>query len=85
MGQLVGIARREKKYAEMETLEDAEISEQSGVAKDSRGKPGERQVTVISAEAWALACKELGQEIPGPLGGPTCSSKTSSCRNAPAT
>ena len=64
MGQLVGIARREKKYAEMETLEDAEISEQSGVAKDSRGKPGERQVTVISAEAWALACKELGQEIP---------------------
>jgi len=64
MGQLVGIARREKKRAEMELLEDADISEQTGVANDFRGKPGGRQVTVISEEAWAAACKDLGQDIP---------------------
>lgn len=64
MGRLVGLARRDKKRAEMEILDDAEISEQTGVANDFRGKPGKRQVTVISAEAWAAACEELGQEIP---------------------
>ena len=48
MGRLVGIARRDKKRAEMEILDDAEISEQTGVANDFRGKPGKRQVTVIS-------------------------------------
>ena len=64
MGRLVGIARRDQKRAEMEILDDAEISEQTGVANDFRGKPGKRQVTVISAEAWAAACEELGQEIP---------------------
>ncbi len=64
MGRLVGIARREKKRAEMEILKDAEISDESGVANDFRGRPGKRQVTVMSAEAWASACKELGQEIP---------------------
>ena len=64
MGRLAGIARREEKRAVMETLESAEISEQSGVANDFRGKPGNRQVTVISAGAWAAACAELGEELP---------------------
>ena len=64
MGRLIGIARREQKRAEMEILEDAEIREQTGVAVDFRGKPGKRQVTVISAEAWAATCEDLGQQIP---------------------
>ncbi len=64
MGHLVGIARRDKKRAPMETLDKAEVSEQTGVADDSRGKPGDRTVTVISARAWREVCAELGQEIP---------------------
>lgn len=64
MGRLVGIARRDEKRAPMETLEQAEISDQTGVALDSRGKPGERTVTVISARAWRDVCAELGQDIP---------------------
>lgn len=64
MGRLIGIARREQKRAEMQILEDAEIREQSGVAKDFRGKPGKRQVTVIVAESWAATCEDLGQQIP---------------------
>lgn len=64
MGRLTGIARREKKRAPMQTLEQAEVSEQTGVAKDSRGKPGNRTVTVISARAWREVCAELGQDIP---------------------
>jgi MOSC domain-containing protein YiiM len=64
MGRLIGIARRKQKRAEMEILEGAEISEKTGVARDFRGKPGKRQVTVISAEAWAAACEDLGQQVP---------------------
>ncbi len=64
MGRLIGIARREQKRAEMEVLQDAEISEQTGVANDFRGKSGKRQVTVISAESWTDTCEDLGQEIP---------------------
>ncbi len=64
MGRLVGIARRDTKRAPMETLEQAQVSDQTGVAQDSRGKPGDRTVTVISARTWREVCAELGQEIP---------------------
>ena len=64
MGTLTGIARREKKRAPMEELERADISTQSGVARDSRGRPGKRQVTIVSAGAWREACRELGREVP---------------------
>ena len=64
MGRLVGIARRDTKRAPMETLEQAEVSDQTGVAQDFRGKPGDRTVTVISARAWGEVCAELGQQIP---------------------
>ena len=63
MGRLIGIARREVKRALMETLDEADISTETGVAGDSRGKPGNRQVTILSANAWQAACAELGQEI----------------------
>jgi MOSC domain-containing protein YiiM len=64
MGRLAGIARRERKRAPMETLERAEISTEFGVAHDFRGKPGPRQVTVISAAAWRAACAEVKDELP---------------------
>jgi MOSC domain-containing protein YiiM len=64
MGRLEGIARRDRKRAPMETLERAEVSTGTGVARDFRGKPGRRQVTVVSASAWRAACTELGREIP---------------------
>ena len=64
MGRLIGIARREKKRAPMETLDKTEISTEAGIAGDSRGKPGQRQVTLLSAAAWKDACDELGREVP---------------------
>ncbi len=64
MGRLAGIARRDEKRAPMQTLQQADVSVQTGVAQDSRGKPGKRTVTVISASAWRDVCAELGQDIP---------------------
>lgn len=63
MGRLIGIARREKKRAPMESLDSAVISTETGVAGDFRGKAGKRQVTLLSAEAWQEACNELGQDV----------------------
>ena len=64
MGSLVGIARRQQKRAPMQELESAEISDATGVADDFRGKPGKRQVTVLSADDWRAVCAELEHEIP---------------------
>lgn len=64
MGKLAGIARRDAKRAPMELLEQADITGESGVADDFRGRPGKRQVTLISARAWDAACRDLGRELP---------------------
>ena len=64
MGRLAGIARRDRKRAPMETLDSAEITTDSGVANDSRGKPGKRQVTLLSRESWDDACREIGVDAP---------------------
>ena len=63
MAKLAGIARREKKRAPMEALESAEITTESGVAGDFRGKPGQRQVTLLSVGDWQAACDELGRDV----------------------
>ena len=62
-GHLIAIAIREKSRAPMTELESAEISNERGVNGDFRGKPGKRQVTVLSIEDWRAACEELGQEL----------------------
>jgi MOSC domain-containing protein YiiM len=64
MGKVLGIARRASKHAPMETLDAVEITTASGVAGDTRGKPGRRQVTVLTVEGWRAACAELGVNLP---------------------
>lgn len=63
MAKLLGIATRSKKRAEMQLLQSAEVSLASGVANDFRGKPGKRQVTVMSQEGWQTACAEANVEL----------------------
>ena len=45
-------------------LPRAEVTATGGVAGDLRGRPGRRQVTVLSMEAWQAACADLGRELP---------------------
>jgi MOSC domain-containing protein YiiM len=63
MATLTGIARRAQKGAPMETLDAGPVTCDSGVAGDFRGKPGKRQVTVLSAESWQIACHEVGDAL----------------------
>jgi len=66
-GRLEAIAIRSRSRAPMREIERADVSIEAGVSGDSRGQPGERQVTVLSVEAWAAACAELGTDLPWTL------------------
>ena len=62
-GKLEGIAWRKVSRQPMELASKIEITERAGVGADLRGKPGARQVSVLSVEAWAKACAEVGSEL----------------------
>lgn len=64
MMELAGIAIRKKSRAPMLALQDCELSVERGLVGDFRGKPGKRQVTVLSEEAWLRACHVVGHELP---------------------
>jgi len=59
MSKLLSIAVRKSKRAPMELLGSASVTLKKGVENDFRGKPGNRQVTVLSKKAWQAACNEL--------------------------
>ena len=62
--QLLDIAFRPKSRAPMQTKVETMVSKVAGVENDSRGKPGKRQVTVLSLQQWQLACDEIGTILP---------------------
>lgn len=45
-------------------LDHAQVTTTSGVANDFRGKPGARQVTLLTREGWQAACEENRAEHP---------------------
>ncbi len=63
MGTVTGIALREKAHAPMQTIESVEISVEAGLHGDSRGKPGPRQVTLLSEGQWAEACETVEVDL----------------------
>jgi MOSC domain-containing protein YiiM len=63
-GRVLGIARRNVKRGPMLLLEDAGISIAAGIDGDTRGRPGGRQVTVLSASAWVEACNLANTDQP---------------------
>ena len=64
MASVQSISYRKKPKAPMTEINCVEISCEQGVLPDTRGKPGKRQVTLLSLEAWQTACTELGAELP---------------------
>ena len=63
MARLLGIAIKPHGEKEMRELPGALLSCERGVEGDSRGKPGPRQVTLMSHAAWQMACKELAMDL----------------------
>lgn len=58
--QLLAIATRPVRHAPMKEVRAGRITAESGVNDDARGRPGRRQVSVITRQAWEAACSELG-------------------------
>ena len=63
-GKLIGIARAVELRAPLEEIAHANISTQSGIEGDARGRKTDRQVTVLFRESWEDACRDLGVELP---------------------
>lgn len=63
MATLVGIAIKPAAAADMQTLSEGRLSIDAGVVGDCRGRPGPRQVTLLSQAAWREACNGLEMEL----------------------
>lgn len=61
MPTLKGIAITPKIMAPMEARSDAEITIESGITGDARGKKRKRQVSVLFEDDWNDACAEVGE------------------------
>ncbi len=64
MATLNAIAFRRQAKGPMLEIRSVAISREAGVVPDTRGKPGRRQVTLLSLPSWQDACTELGAELP---------------------
>lgn len=63
--RLLAIAIRHRSRGTMQELSRAAVTTGDGVADDFRGRPGRRQVTVLSLEDWQAACAQAGHpELP---------------------
>ncbi len=65
-GRVLDIAYRPNKGDPMIQTAECEILADRGLKLENR-KPGEREVTFLSAEAWANACRDLQAVIPWAL------------------
>ncbi len=63
MATLKGIAYRKKSKAEMLEIRAVAVTPERGVAGDYRGRPHDRQVTVLSLEAWQRACRDINVDL----------------------
>ncbi|BDW87590.1 MOSC domain-containing protein [Thalassospira tepidiphila] len=60
--ELVGIARKLRPRAPMESLESVSVTTELGIDGDFRGKLRRRQVTVLAEEDWQAACHEIDRD-----------------------
>lgn len=64
MASLQGISYKVVKRGPMLETSTALVTTSTGVAQDIFGKPGKRQVTVLSSEQWEQACESLDIQLP---------------------
>ncbi|MCH1931763.1 MOSC domain-containing protein [Shewanella sp. A25] len=64
MPNLVAIAYKTVKRGSMKEVLCANVTQRSGIEKDVLGRPGKRQVTVLSKQQWLIACEEINTDLP---------------------
>lgn len=63
MPKLVAIAYKTVKRGPMKEVLCANVTQHSGVEKDVFGRPGKRQVTVLSVQQWQAACQSINADL----------------------
>jgi MOSC domain-containing protein YiiM len=63
-GRVEAIAIAAKKRGAMEPVDVAEVTVAKGITGDARGHLPGRQVTLLFADGWDDACRELGEALP---------------------
>lgn len=62
-GRIEAIAIAPKKRGDMRLVERADVSVEKGIAGDARGHLPGRQITLLFADDWAEACRDLGRDL----------------------
>ena len=60
---LAAIAYKTAKRGVMNSVFCANVTVERGVENDIFGRPGKRQVTVMSKEQWQIACQQIGNDL----------------------
>lgn len=64
MSRLKAIAIKKLPRADMEVIDNAQITVANGITGDFRGSQPGRQVTILSESAWQRACGEIDAKLP---------------------
>lgn len=64
MKKLITIGFKPVKQGQMTLVKSASVTLNHGVEQDVFGRPGKRQVTVMSNDQWELVCAELDSSLP---------------------
>ncbi len=64
VGTVLAIARKPRHGAPMVAIDGAAITTERGLEGNANGRPGRRQLTVLTREGWEAACRVLGREVP---------------------
>jgi len=64
MAKLLAIGFKPIKQGPMTLVEVAQVTQAAGVENDFFGRPGKRQVTVMSLEQWNIACATIDTQLP---------------------
>lgn len=62
-GRIAAIAVARKKREPMETVDTAVVTVEGGITCDARGRIPGRQLTLLFADAWDDACRDLGRDL----------------------
>lgn len=61
--KLAAIAYKTAKRGKMNQVFCANVTLERGVENDVFGRPGKRQVTVLSQQQWKIACKQINADL----------------------
>jgi MOSC domain-containing protein YiiM len=63
-GRLLAIAWKTRTRAPMQTADSVVVDRDTGIFGDFRGAAEDRQLTIVFAEDWAAACRNLAADVP---------------------